>query len=155
MDQYPQEYDGQYVQILRSRIIRNERYKVDDVEFTLFLKKSTITNFTNVYDWYINVFEEAIQLFKSNCLPDYRIGIKISLPNDFNESHPIPVPFTRCNQLIGEMLADAISDVLQSNKKWDTDVLVIAVTVLRTLHGAGQRCKFFSFFFFKNRATCN
>lgn len=124
------------IKVLNRRVLQNERFKVYTREFTIKINPEDAHNYRSVLDWYINVFEEVLEMTTGDCRANFKVGIKISLPLE-EKSQPIGVPFQRCGQLNGLMLANTLESVIQSNDKWESDVLIVTTTILHENYGLG------------------
>lgn len=125
------------INVLNTREFENTRYKVKTKEYTIKIDPEDVYLYLSVLHWYIAVFQEVLDIVTVNCHADFKIGIKIGIPAE-NNCPPICIPFTTCGQLSGLVLANALEDVLQSNNKWESNVLIISATILHVRFGLGR-----------------
>lgn len=140
-------FNSDFVIVDGVRRAYSNRFNVSTAEYTFRFHPNGLAFFDNFLEWYEDCFKNILILIREKTEPHHRVGLRVSLPSTENTT-PLFIPFTRCDQLTPDMIVSVIENVAQSNKAFESgEQFVIQATVLRTVI-VGVRGKYFVYILF-------
>lgn len=134
--------DGTFIRVYRERSHFNRYYDAVCNEYIVRIKDPNDDEvpvpYTNIYEWLTMTFDELIEWGIKNNDKHHMVGVKIRIP-DMQNIRPIGLDFRPISSLSGEMLADLLQNVMQSNDEFSvTSRIEIAMTIVRIPSGGGS-----------------
>lgn len=134
-------FNDRFVIVSDVRRVYSERYRTMTVQYNIRFHPNGMMFFNDIESWYLECLNNVVILLTQNTQPEYKIGVRIDIPSIENV-RPIFLSFMRCDQITGQMIADRIFLVLQSNDEFKQgEKIIIQATVLETRR-AGVRGSF-------------
>lgn len=129
------------IRVISRRESYNAKFNAKQINLTVqLLDNSEIGDNVNFFDWYISWFDQLISLVTNEFSPRDYIGMKISVSDDdASKSKAIGLPLREIETLSGEIIADLLSNVMQSNESYShADKLDIEATIIRHIANVHQ-----------------
>lgn len=120
------------VQVSNIKRSYSARFRTMTAQYDFQFHPNGIRFFNDIESWYLECLNTIVEVITSKTRPDYKIGIRIDIPS-LESVKPIYLTFMRCDQISGQMIADRIFMVLQSQDEFKQgEKIVVQATILRT-----------------------